>query len=221
VTPERILAVTSLVISLLLLGRFGPPAWRSWRILAGVKERRLADAGPLEVPPPEPLAAPLAELRALGFHRIGERWLKLPGTPVRYEWVMGEPSGEVYVVALPSIAMGGVFAACYTSWDDGTWVQTSYPRGAVVERPQFHANFVATSLADALEAHRRTVDAYRAHLGQPRRILTMADTLRMDADYRSRHGGATLGAITMRNVTPALAAGALAIVAILLLLVAR
>jgi len=49
----------------------------------------------------------------------------------------------------------------------------------------------------------------------------MADTLRMDADYRSRHGGATLRGITLRNMTPALAAAALAAVAVLLLLVSR
>ncbi|HEY2915967.1 MAG TPA: hypothetical protein VGI98_02015 [Candidatus Limnocylindrales bacterium] len=220
-TPERVLALASLLVSLLLLARFGPPAWRSWRILAGVRQRRLADAGPMEIPPPDPLVEPLAQLQALGFRRIGERWLQLPGTPIRYEWVVGEPSGEVYIVLLPSIVMGGLFSACYTSWDDGTWLQTSYPRGAIVERPQLHASFVTTSLADAVATHRRTVDRYRARLGQPRRIVTMADTLRMDADYRTRHGGATLGGITLRNMTPAIGAAALVVISILLLLVAR
>lgn len=220
-SPERLLAATILVVSLFLLARFGPPAWRTWRIFSGVKQRRLADAGPLEIPPPDALAEPLHQLRELGFARIGERWLQLPGTPIRYEWVLGEASGEVYVVLLPSIVMGGVYSGCYTSWDDGTWIQTTYPRGAIVERPQFHASFVTTSLADMLTTHRRIVDRYRARLGQPRRILTMADTLRMDADYRTRHGGATLGGITLRNMTPAIGAGILVVVSILLLLVAR
>jgi hypothetical protein len=45
----------------------------------------MADAGPLEISPPEPVARRLDELEALGFTRIGERFLQLPGTPLRYE----------------------------------------------------------------------------------------------------------------------------------------
>lgn len=218
-SPERVLAMAGLVVSLLLLARFGPPAWRSWRILVGVRSRRLADAGPEPVPPPPVVAELLDQLTALGFSRIGERWLQLPGTPIRYEWVVGEPSGEIYVCVLPSVL--GAFAACYSSFPDGTWIQTNYPRGAAVEQPQLHASFVTTSIADALAAQRRIVDRYRPTLGQPRRSLSMADTLRMDADYRSRHGGATLRELTWRNSTPALGAAALAVICALLLLVAR
>lgn len=218
-SPERLLAMAGLVVSLLLLARFGPPAWRSWRILVGVRSRRMADAGPQPVPPPPIVAELLDQLAALGFARIGERWLQLPGTPVRYEWVVGEPSGEVYACILPSVL--GVFAACYSSFPDGTWIQTSYPRGAMVERPQLHASFVTTSIADAVAAQRRTVERYRPSLGQPRRVLTMADTLRMDADYRTRHGGETLRGLTWRNSTPALGAATLALICALLLLVGR
>jgi len=53
----------------------------------------------------------------------------------------------------------------------------------------------------------------------PRRILTMADTLRMDADYRTRFGGVTLRRLTATVVLPALLAAALAVFAALALLV--
>ena len=220
-SAERLLAVVGLIVSFLLLVRFGPAAWRAVRILGGVRRRRMADAGPLEIPPPEAVAGHVPELTALGFRRIGERWLRLPGTPVRFEWVFGEPSGETYVVMLPSFALGGILAACFTSWDDGTWVQTNYPRGAVVEREQLRAAVVATSLPDAIAAHRRTVDRYRGALGRPRAITTMADTLRMDADYRSRHGGSTLGVLTARVMAPAAGALVLVVVFALILVVAR
>jgi hypothetical protein len=221
VSAERLLALVGLVVALLLLARFGPPAWRSWRILSGVKTRRLQDAGPLEIPPPEMIRPFLSELAGLGFSRIGERWLQLPGRPISYEWVVGEPSGETYVVVVPSIVLGGALVACYSSFDDSTWVQTNYPRGAVVERPTFVAGFVPTSVTDAVAAHRLRVNSLRPAHGQPRRILTMADTLRMDVDYRTHHGGSTLRTLTARNMTPALGAAALAVIFAVLLLLAR
>lgn len=220
-STERLLALVGLVVALFLLARFGPTAWRSWRILSGVKRRRLADAGPEPMPPPDMIHRILHELVGQGFGRIGERWIQLPGRPVAFEWVLGEPSGEAYVVVVPSAVLGGGLVACYSSFDDGMWVQTNYPRGAVVQKPSFVSAFVDTGVADALAAHRRQVDALRARHGQPRRIHTMADTLRMDADYRTRHGGSTLRALTGRNVTPALGALALAVIFGVLLLAAR
>jgi hypothetical protein len=220
VSAERLLALAGLVIAVLLVARLGPPAWRIWRIYSGTRNRRLADAGPLEIPAPPVVGERLADLAALGFSRIGERFIQLPGTPIRYGWLVGEPSGETFVSVVDSPVLGAL-VACYSSFDDGTWVQTNFPRGSVVTRPDFIAGYVATSVADALVAHRGRVARLAAWLGSPRRVLTMADSLRMDADYRTRHGGITLRPMMIRLVTPALAAVALAIVSALLLLVAR
>jgi hypothetical protein len=49
----------------------------------------------------------------------------------------------------------------------------------------------------------------------------MADTLRMDVDYRTHHGGSTLRTLTARNMTPALGAAGLAVIFAVLLLLAR
>jgi len=83
VSAERLVALGGLVVSLLLLVQLAPPALRAWRIYSGVKTRRLADAGPLAIPPPESVALRLDELAALGFSRIGERFIQLPETPIR------------------------------------------------------------------------------------------------------------------------------------------
>jgi hypothetical protein len=219
-SPERLIALAGLVVSLLLLAQLGPAALRAWRIYSGVRTRRLADAGPLAISPPDPVAQRLAELDALGFSRIGERFIQLPGTPIRYEWVVGEPAGEAYVVLVPSPVLG-TLVAFYTSFDDSTWVQTNFPRGAVVERPTFHASFVNTSLTEALAAHRAQVARLVASHGRPRVIRTMADTLRMDADFRTHHGGVTLRPLTMRLIGPALAAAVLAILCAALLVAGR
>jgi hypothetical protein len=215
-SAERLVALGGLVISLLLLFQLAPPALRAWRIYSGVKTRRLADAGPLAIPPPEPVALRLEELGALGFTRIGERYIQLPGTPIRYEWVVGEESGEAYVVLVPSTVIGTLIAF-YTSFEDSTWVQTNFPRGSVVDRPTFHASFVSTSLTEALATHRAQVARLVAAHGSPRKILTMADTLRMDADFRVHHGGMTLRPLIPRLIGPAIGAGVLAVLCAVLL----
>jgi len=166
------------------------------------------------------VALRLEELGELGFSRIGERFLRLPDPPIRYEWVVGEPSGEAYVVVVSS-AVTGTLTACYTSFEDSTWVQTNFPRGSVVDRPSFHASFVATSLADALAAHRSQVARLVAGHGSPRVIRTMADTLRMDADFRVHHGGLTLRPLTLRLIAPGVGAGALVLICAVLLVLAR
>jgi hypothetical protein len=217
---ERILAAAGLFISLLLLRRFGPPAWRAWQIYAGVRSRRMADAGPLEISPPEAVAHRLDELEALGFSRIGERFLHLPGTPMRYEWLVGEESGETYVIVVPVAGLGTLVAG-YSSFDDGTWVQTMFPRGETITRRDFFTSFVSTNLTEMLAAHRRQVAILRAAHGTPRSIRTMADTLRMDAEYRTRHGGVTLRRLTFKLISPALAAAALAVISFLLGFLAR
>jgi hypothetical protein len=213
---DRVLALVGLVLSLLLLGRFGPAAWRAWRIYAGVRNRRLADAGPLEIPAPQPVRERLDDLEAHGFSRIGERYLNLPGSGLRYEWVVGEASGETYAVVVPVAGLSAI-VACYSSFEDSTWVQTNFPRGAVVDRHAFKASFVATSLTATLAAHRAQVARLRSSHGAPRQIRTMADTLRMDADFRTHHGGLTLRPLTFKLVSPAIAAGLLALICAALL----
>jgi hypothetical protein len=227
-TAERVLELAGLFLSLVLLRRFAPPAIRSWRVYSGAKTRRLADAGPLAVAPSPPVAAALEELGRLGFERIGERYLQLPGTGLRYDWVVGEKSGEnlgenvgaTFVVVVPSTVVGA-FVACYSVFPDGTWLQTHYPRGETIERPDFVVSFVSTSIADTLAAHRRRLTALMAVHGPPRPVRSMADALWADNDYRTRHGGKTLQRLTLVIATPAIAAAGLALISAALLLLGR
>ena len=216
VSVDRILSLVLFVLSVALLVRLGPAAWRSWQVYAGVRSRRLADAGPLEIPAPDAVAARVRELGELGFSRIGERYLRLP-EGIRYEWNVRDETGATYVSVVPVLA--GSLVVCFTSFDDGTWIQTSFPRGETIERPNFHCSFVTTSVADLVATHRAIIERLRPVHGTPRRILTMADTLRMDADYRTRFGGVTLRRLTATLVLPALLAAALAVFAALALLV--
>jgi hypothetical protein len=163
------------------------------------------------------VGAQIRALNELGFSRVGERSLRLP-QGLLYEWIVRDATGATYVSIVPVHVLGAL-TVCYTSFGDGTWIQTSYPRGETIERPDFHCSFVTTSVADLVTTHRAIIERLRPAHGDPRRIMTMADTLRMDADYRTRFGGVTLRRLTAQVVVPALLAAAIAVFSALALLV--
>jgi hypothetical protein len=218
---ERTIELAALGLAILLLLWFVPPAMRAWRVYAGTRTRRLADAGPDEIPPPAPVAAVLEQLATLGFHRIGERTLVLPDGRRAFEWLWADETGYTYVAVVPSRILSGALVACYTAFADWSWLQTNFPRGESIDRPQYTARAVTTTVADAVAAHRAEAGRLVPIHGAPRPVRTMADSLQHDAEYRTRHGGVTLRALTFRIMAPAFIAASLAILAGLLLLLSR
>jgi hypothetical protein len=216
--PQRTLELAAFAISVLLLVRFGPSAVRSLRIFAGVRTRRMTDAGPDAIAPPAPVAEMAEELHGLGFRRLGERFLRLNGV-LRYEWLLTDDA-TTYISVVESRVVGAL-VACYSAFADGAWVQTNYPRGEVIERPDYVARFARTGVGDALVIHRKNIERLRPLHGDPRAVRTMADAQELDAEYRSRHGGVTLRRLTVLNVMPGLAAAALTLISGTLLLLSR
>jgi hypothetical protein len=217
---QRTLELAGLGLSILLLLRFTPPAIRSWRIYAGVRKRRPVDAGPLSIAPPGAVAAILGELARLGFNRIGERSLRLPDGTSRFEWLVSDEPGTTYVAVVESRFLGALMA-CYSAFPDGAWAQTNFPRGEIINRRDYVARFVNTTVDDAVATHRQLIAAARAAHGVPRPVQTMADAQRMDDEYRTRHGGVTLRRLTFSTMTPALASAGLAVICGLLVLLDR
>jgi hypothetical protein len=217
---ERTLELAGLALSTLLLLRFAPPAVRSWRIYAGTRKRRLADAGPTEIVAPFAVQAILDQLRELGFSRIGERYVELPGRGPVVEWTWADQPGDTYVSVVASRVIGALMS-CYTAFADWAWLQTNFPRGETIDRQNYVAEFVETSPRDAVATHRAAIARLRPLHGAPRPVRTMADSLRMDVEYRTRHGGVTLRRLTFRIMAPTFAAAGLAIICALLLLLGR
>jgi hypothetical protein len=215
---ERTLELAGLALSILLLLRFAPPAVRSWRIYSGTRTRRLADAGVVQAP--FGVQAVLDQLGELGFTRIGERYVDLPGRGPMVEWTWTDETGETYASVVPSLVIGAILS-CYTAFADWTWLQTNFPRGATIARSNYVASVVATSPRDAVSAHRAAIARLRPAHGAPRPVRTMADSLRMDAEYRTRYAGTTLKGLTYRIMAPTFAAAGLAIICGLLLLLGR
>lgn len=204
------LAGVACIGALAFLAILLPSAWRIWRIYAGAPTRRLTDAGPEVIPPPPDVAERLEELRDLGFHRIGERWAALPGVPIYYEWVVGDTSGATNIGLVTVLGVGALLE-CNTVWDDGMWIQTAFPRGVVLERPSLSVTFVTSTVARAVATHRERVERLRPSHGTPRAVLTMADSLRMDGELRSRFGNATLRPLLVPALWPALLAAMLVV----------
>jgi hypothetical protein len=183
------------VLVVLLLGciRLVPSAFRIIQIYRGVSDRRLADGSAMAPPAPPAVALMAERLGRLGFERIGERTLVLPGEKRRFEWNLVDRDTTTYVAIVPTTpSLGGVLLACYSAFGDGAFVQTTWPRGATINRPDLLASTVATSPEDTLAMHVRNVAEFSRLHGQPLANRSMADLLARDATYRTRHGGVTL-----------------------------
>ena len=203
-SAERILALILLVLSAAMLTRFGPSAWKSWRIYAGTGERHQNDATNRAPLTPPDVADREALLAPLGYRRLGVTSIDLP-VGERFGWIAAAEDGDSYAMIVPArgpVALTGF----YSAWRDGMWLGTIHPRGEAADRPNLQVRAVTTTLEDAVAAHREALERLRAVHGDPRPVLRMADMLALDLDYRGRFGGSRLRPLTARIVTPTLLA---------------
>lgn len=154
-------------------------------------------AGGLVEAPPLDVAGLIARIRPLGFDLAGATDTTLGGDPIR-TWVMLEASGETWIEIGTA---GGPIAIFLAEVTGARLVETSFPAGATIEDPRLLAKPVATSPADALEEHRRTVAA----LGGSRRVVaTLGDYLAVELDQRARTGGMRIQDYLDRVVEPSI-----------------
>jgi len=190
VTAARSLDLVVLVALAAFLVLLVPRTWSMWRIYAGIRRRRLQDGSSFAPPAPPAVAALAEQLGSLGFQRIGERTLVLPDGKRRFEWDLVDTSAATYVAIVP-FRVGGRMV-CYSAFADGTFVETAYPTGTPVHRPDLVADVVRSSPEDAVAAHRRLLSEATSAHGPALSNRSMEDLLQRDATYRERHGGATM-----------------------------
>ena len=212
---DRAAALGILVVSGLLLGRFGPAAIRSWRIYSGTGKRRQVDASGRAPAAPPGVRDRLALLADAGYRHLGETRLDLPvGT--RFAWIMAAADGDSYAIlagGTGQVALTGL----YSAWSDGTWLGTLHPVGSPTDRPGLQVRVISTTLGDAVEAHRAGLDRLRPVHGDPRRVRSMPDMLALDADYRERFGGSRLRPLAIRIAIPAVLAACALVLGLVLL----
>jgi hypothetical protein len=213
------------------------PLWRAWRVYDGSSTRRPFDASGAGLQPPPELVPCLSALMRLGFHRLGEAQLDIPGvravtlTATGEPRIAGEPTtrhtifvfvdNDGTVVAETGVVPHAPLLTSFNSvYPDGSVVETMYPRGETIDHADFHSGHSKHSLDRAYHDQRGVMDRWRWEHGAPRVISTMSDYLRADADYRDRFAKRKLrGPMLRRQILPTalLTAGIVALAAIMLL----
>ena len=189
----RVIDLLFIVAFLLILKRMLPAGLYMARVYFGIRRRRLADGTGMAPPAPAPVAAMAERLAGLGFRRVGERTLVLPGQGRRFEWNLADQPSTTYVSLGPAPSLpGGVLVHFYSAFGDGAFVQTAFPKGASIQRPDFLSGAVVSSPEDTYVEHQRRVSAFSQRHGPPLLNRSMADLLQRDDTYRSRYGGITL-----------------------------
>jgi hypothetical protein len=224
------LAVTLLAI--------GVPLWRMIQIYGGSNTRRPFDVSSAGLQPPAELMPMLSGLMRLGFKRVGEAGIVLPGTQSVQLSATGSPridgqarahhtifvmvDADGTVVAETGQVPGvPIIVSLNSIFADGTVVETMYPRGESIHDPDFHSGHNSHSLDQAYDDQRVEMNRWRMRHGSPRVISTMADYLRADAEYRDRFAKRKLrGPLLRRQVIPTVLV-AVAIVAIALSMLFR
>jgi hypothetical protein len=225
--PVILIAVLALLATVL-------PLHAVLGIYRGVERRRPRDVSDRETPPSTVLHTTVAALAVLGFRRLGEYEVTLPGGPVAILRRNGRstagaatraPVAWVFVdiqetTVAEVVVVGGddppeALVGLTTTMRDGAVVETMYPRGERIEDPDFHSGHVRTSLAAAYDDHRLHAGRFTPRHGTPRRVSTMRDLLREDELYRRRFAKRKLrGPLIRRHLAPALLVSAMSLAGI-------
>ena len=162
------------------------------------------------------------ELRALGFERLGEVGIDLPGeSKPHYSWILVDDTRTVEVELVGDERIPPL-AGFVSTFGDGGAVQTMFPHGESIRRDDFVSVVERDSLAAAVDLHRREVETFSARHGRPFPVNTMVEHLRHDATFRERHAVAFLMQGLVRGSIKAwLVIGVMAAAVLYLTVVAR
>lgn len=154
------------------------------RIYWGAPERRSRDVSAEGRLSPESITAFVAALDLLGFRRLGETAVDLPGLSDATTWYFTSPD-ETTVAEVAAVGYGLLdFSTVYA--DDST-VYTSFPVGENLDRPGFRSRRNAEGIGAAYTRHRQEAAAFQAEHGPPRRLGDMAALLAWGETFRQRY----------------------------------
>jgi hypothetical protein len=227
-----LIVIAALAVTLLAIG---VPMYRMIAVYRGTPTRREFDASAAGLQPSEAVAAVVAQLRLLGFSRLGEAQVDLPGFRSVQLTASGNPrvvgqatdrhtifvmvDAERTVMAETGQVPGvRVLVSLNSIFGDSSVVETMYPRGESIDDPDFHSGHNTLSLEAAYQEQRSHLARWKAAHGSARVISTMNDYLLADATFRERFSRRKLrGPLIRRQLLPA-AIAVVVITAIALLL---
>jgi hypothetical protein len=171
-----------LVILYLILYNRGRAGFLTLLISFGAGKRRSEDISGEELPVPPELKHAVETLSKLGFSRLGEVRVKIPGGQSAGSRIFISKDKRVFAEVTESRIV--LFTTVFT--DDGV-VETGFPVGENFNTRKFQSHTVTADIEQAYNHHLQQIKGFRKPHGVPRKISTMPDYLAWDAMYREKH----------------------------------
>ncbi|GEM_PF-4652830 len=173
-----------LVILYLILYNRGKAGFLTLRISFGAGKRRSEDISAQELPVPPELKHAISALSDLGYSRLGEVQVKIPGGQTARSRIYVSADKRIFTELTESrIAL---FASVFR---DDAVVETGFPVGENFNTKNFRSHTVSTDIEKACHHQLQEIKAFRKPHGVPRKIETMEDYLAWEAMYREKHVG--------------------------------
>jgi hypothetical protein len=166
----------------LILWNRGRVGWTILLISLGARKRRSEDVSDKKPAPMPELEPTIAALSALGFTRLGEVQVKIPGGQTAGSRVFISSDKTVFAELTETQVV--VFTTVFT---DDAVLETGFPVGETIETRNFRSHTVTTGLEKAYQYHRRQIETFGKAHGVARPVGTMQDYLAWDAMYRRRY----------------------------------
>ncbi|MBN2084550.1 MAG: hypothetical protein JW748_04945 [Anaerolineales bacterium] len=171
-----------LVILYLILCNRGKAGFVTLRISFGAGGRRSQDISAQELPVPPELKHLVGALADLGFSRLGEVQVKIPGGQTALSRIYVSADKRIFAELTESRIV--LFTSVFP---DDTVVETGFPVGENFNTKVFRSHTVTTGIEQAHQHQLREIKAYRRPHGIPRKIETMEDYRAWEAMYRAKH----------------------------------
>jgi hypothetical protein len=173
------------VVAVMLLGTGLLQYIRSTRVTTGAPTRRPRDASK-EGHLPESAASQnvVAQLEKMGFTRMGETGETIPGHGEGFTWLLGNPDRTITVEVVDR--QDGL-CQFTTVFEDQAVIETSYPIGEHINKPNYYSRKNTTGLPQTYKAHVEEAKALIPQHGRPKSTPSIAAILEWDEIYRERY----------------------------------
>ncbi|MGB7537684.1 MAG: hypothetical protein WBM17_04025 [Anaerolineales bacterium] len=171
-----------LTILYLILYNRGKAGFVTLLISFGAGKRRSENVSNEDLPVAPELKHAVDSLSKLGFSRLGEVRVKIPGGQSAGSRLFISKDKRVFAELTESRIL--LFTTVFP--DDGV-VETGFPVGENFNTRNFQSHTVTTDIEQAYNHQLQQIKAFRKPHGVPRKITTMPEYLAWDAMYRKKH----------------------------------
>jgi hypothetical protein len=171
-----------IVILLIVLWNRGRGGIDTLLIRFGAAKRRSMDVSGQEIPVPPELKYTIEALAKLGFKRLGEVQVELPGKRTSFSRLFVSKDQKVFVDLAESRIL--LFTSVFK---DDAVVETGFPVGENISGKNFQSHTVTTGMEPALRHQRAQLEAFGKTHGPVRKIKTIPDYQVWEAMYRRRY----------------------------------